>query len=157
MVRTQLRLIISFKNMQSQTIIGSQFPKKVIPLVESAQKSIKIVVFDWRWYENDPGNSVQLFNQSVVRAVRRAVNVQAIVNNDGVVSVLQQCGISAKKLTMKGLVHAKLMVIDDKIVILGSHNYTHNAFVVNQEISVILSDCENVADFNLFFDSLWQN
>lgn len=143
--------------MQYQTIISKQFPTKVIPLIDSATKSIKIVVFDWRWYFNDPGNSVQLFNQSIVRAVRRGVNVQAIANNDLIIAILKQNGIFAKKIPSKGLVHAKLMIIDDRIVIIGSHNYTHSAFFVNQEISVILTDCENIAEFNLFFESLWQS
>jgi hypothetical protein len=29
-----------------ESIVGSQFPKKVIPLIDSAKKSIDIVVFD---------------------------------------------------------------------------------------------------------------
>jgi len=70
--------------------------------------------------------------------------------------MLKENGISAKKLACAGLVHAKIMIIDDNIVILGSHNYTHNAFIVNQELSVILSDVENIESFNKFFDSLWQ-
>ncbi len=54
-----------------ETIIGKEFPQKVIPLIEQAKTSIDIVVFDWRWYPQDPGASVQLFNQAIVRAVRR--------------------------------------------------------------------------------------
>ena len=141
--------------MINDIIIGKQFPKKVIPLIESAKKSIKTVVFDWRWYPNDPGNAVQIFNQSIVRAVRRGVEVQAIVNNDSILNFLNENGIIAKKLNITGLVHAKLMIIDDNIVIIGSHNYTHNAFVLNQEISVALIDCQNIVEFNLFFNSLW--
>jgi len=141
--------------MINDIIIGKQFPKKVIPLIESAKKSIKTVVFDWRWYPNDPGNAVQIFNQSIVRAVRRGVEVQAIVNNDSILNFLNENGIIAKKLNITGLVHAKLMIIDDNIVIIGSHNYTHNAFVLNQEISVALLDCQNIVEFNLFFNSLW--
>ena len=141
--------------MQSQVVIGKQFPLKITPLIESAKKSIKIVVFDWRWYANDPGNAVQLFNQSIIRSVKRGVAVQAIVNHDGIVAVLNQNGISAKKISIQGLVHAKLMIIDDSVVVIGSHNYSHNAFSLNQEISVILSDVPNIEDFNIFFNSLW--
>lgn len=136
-------------------IIGKQFADKVIPLINGAKFSIKTVVYDWRWYANDPGNTVQLFNQAIVRAVKRGVQTQAIVNNDVILQTLKEVGIQAKMLQIAGIVHAKLMIIDDKTVILGSHNYTHNAFVVNQEISVALFDCENIADFNNFFDTLW--
>lgn len=142
--------------MISQTIIGKQFPAKVSPLIEQAQKTIRIVVFDWRWYANDPGCLVQLFNQCIIRAARRGVKIQAIANNDFLISVLKQNGVAAKKITTNGIMHSKLMIIDDRIVVIGSHNYTQAAFTINRELSVALSDVENVADFNLFFDSLWQ-
>ena len=141
--------------MKNEVIVGKDFPQKVIPLIEHAKKTIKIIVYDWRWYSNDAGNAVQLFNQAIIRSVRRGVKVRAIANNDFIVSTLNQNGIDAKKIAVQGLVHAKLMIIDDNIVILGSHNYTHNAFVLNKEISVILIDFDNFLDFNNFFESLW--
>lgn len=143
--------------MQYDVVIGKEFPTKIIPLIDSAKKSIKTVVYDWRWYANDSGNSVQLFNQAVVRASRRGVRVEAIVNNDLILSVLKDCGVLARKIGTSGLVHAKLMIIDDCVVVLGSHNYTHSAFVVNQEISVVLSELSDVDRFNLFFKTLWQS
>jgi phosphatidylserine/phosphatidylglycerophosphate/cardiolipin synthase-like enzyme len=141
--------------MQNEVIIGKEFPDKVKPLIENAKSSIKIIVFDWRWYVNDPGNAVQLFNQTIVRASRRGVKISAIVNHADILTPLKENGIDVKKLNITGLVHAKLMIIDDNIVILGSHNYTHNAFVINHEISIILKECNVVKDFNIFFTSLW--
>jgi len=141
--------------MQNKIIVGKNFPIILIPLIDSAKKSIKIVVYDWRWYVNDPGNVVQLFNQAIVRAVRRGVKIQAIANNDFIIAVLNENGIIAKKLSVHGLVHAKILIIDDNFVVIGSHNYTHSAFVVNKEISVAFWDIPNIADYNSFFDSLW--
>ena len=138
-----------------QAIIGKQFPEKVIPLIDNAVKSIDIVVFDWRWYPQDPGASVQLFNQAIVRAVRRGVRTRAIVNNDEIVRVLKSCGVLAKRLIAKNLVHVKLMVIDDKIVIVGSHNYTQSAFQMNFELSVILDNPEGLAEIQSFFNNLY--
>lgn len=138
-----------------QVIIGKDFPKKVIPLIDSAKQSIRTVVYDWRWYANDPGSAVQLFNQALVRAVRRGVKIEAIANNDDIISILVSQGIEAKKVILKNTIHAKLMIIDDLIAVVGSHNYTQNAFTTNQEISVILPLSEADEDFNRFFNSLW--
>lgn len=137
------------------TIVGSQFPKKVIPLIEQSKTSIEIIVFDWRWYPNDPGNSVQLFNQAIIRAVRRGVKVRAIVNNNELLSILNSCGVLARRLTAKNLLHCKLMIIDENIIIIGSHNYTSNAFQMNYELSVILDKVENISVFNSFFNNLY--
>jgi phosphatidylserine/phosphatidylglycerophosphate/cardiolipin synthase-like enzyme len=139
-----------------EAVIGKDFPKKVIPLIDAAKQSIKIVVFDWRWYPSDPGNPVQLFNQSIVRAVRRGVQVEAIANNDDIVKTLNGVGCKAKKLITSKLVHVKMILIDGEIVIIGSHNYTQSAFTMNHELSAILSDTLAAGPFVQFFNDLAQ-
>jgi phosphatidylserine/phosphatidylglycerophosphate/cardiolipin synthase-like enzyme len=135
---------------------GKQFPKEVIPLIDQSKISIDTVVFDWRWYPNDPACAVQLFNQAIVRAVRRCVKVRAIVSNNEIAKILNDCGCSAKCLITTNLVHAKLMIIDNEIVIIGSHNYTQSAFQTNFELSVILFQPNEIAEFSNFFQNLWQ-
>jgi len=136
-------------------IIGKEFPKKVIPLIDAAKKSIDIIVFDWRWYAQDPGASVQIFNQAVVRAAKRGIRVRAVVNSDVILNTLLSCGILAKRVKFKNLLHVKLMIIDDEVVILGSHNYTQSAFNVNLELSVILADVGPQLQFINFFNSIY--
>lgn len=138
-----------------ETIVGKQFPEKVIPLLDNAKNSVDIIVFDWRWYPQDPGSQCQLFNQSIVRAVRRGVKVRAIANNNQIVEVLKSVGCEAKKLLTAKLVHCKLMIIDDQIVVIGSHNYTQSAFQMNLELSIILEQPDKMADFKSFFNNLF--
>ena len=114
------------------------------------------MVFDWRWYPNDPGASAQLYNQSIIRASRRGVKIEAISNCDAIVALLNGEKISAKKLKIKSLVHAKVLIIDGRSVVVGSHNYTQAAFTTNQELSVYLPDCEKIEIFLNFFNSLWR-
>ena len=140
--------------LQISSIIGSQFPKIVIPKIDNAKSQIKIVVFDWRWYPNDTGNPCQLFNQSIVRAVGRGVRVSVVTNNNDILETLREVGCEAKKLITKNLVHAKLMIIDDITVIIGSHNYTQSAFTMNYEISVMYDDAESAKNFTSFFNNL---
>jgi phosphatidylserine/phosphatidylglycerophosphate/cardiolipin synthase-like enzyme len=140
-----------------ETIIGKEFPEKVIPLIESAKTSIDIVIFDWRWYPNDPGASVQLFNQAIVRAVRRGVLVRAVCNYYFLTTILKKVGVVARKINTKNLMHSKLIIFDKKTVVIGSHNYTQNAFQMNCEASVILDDEKCVAGFFSFFNDLWQS
>jgi len=138
-----------------QAIIGKQYPKIVIPKIDEAKKSIDIIMFDWRWYPNDPGASVQLFNQSLVRAGRRGVNVRAITNFGDIVKTLEKVGVKAKKLQSKNLVHAKIIIIDESIVIIGSHNFTQNAFNMNFEISCMFENSDNAKEYLQYFNNLW--
>lgn len=139
-----------------QPIIGKDFPTKVIPLLDAAKSIIQILVFDWRWYPNDPASPAQLFNQALVRAVKRGVIVQAVVNSEQLADVLNKIGIGAKKIKSKALMHAKQIVIDNKIVVVGSHNYSQNAMSTNYEVSVILDDLPDAKEFTQFFNTLWQ-
>ena len=138
-----------------EPIVGKEFPAKVIPLINDARQSIRIVVFDWRWYPTQPGNPVQIFNQALIGAARRGVKVQAILNFEDIANVLRAEGIEAKKLITKNLVHVKLMIIDNDWVVIGSHNYTQSAFTANMEVSVALDDPPIIARFVDYFTNLW--
>lgn len=142
-------------NCQSiENVFGGEFPKKVLPLIEAAKQSIKIIVFDWRWYPADPGCACQLFNNAIVAAKRRCVDISVLTNCNDVLAILQKLGVTARKPESRRLLHSKLLIIDEKHLIIGSHNYTQNAFTSNFEASVILRDCDNVSQFVDYFNSL---
>ena len=138
-----------------QSIIGREFPDKVIPLIDNAKKSIKIVVFDWRWYPNDPAAAVQLFNQSFVRAIRRGVSVRVVCNIGDIFQHLQSIGAQCRKTISGNIVHSKMMIIDDEFLVIGSHNYTQHAFTMNREISLLCDNVEDMSPYNKFFETLW--
>ena len=142
---------------QVQTVIGKEFPEKVVPLIERATKSIDVIVFDWRWYPQDPGASVQLFNQAILRAIRRGVKIRVIANNDEIVNILKNEGCQTKRLITQSLVHCKVMIIDNQTMITGSHNYTESAFQMNLELSVIFDDPSAINKSLVFFNNLFNS
>lgn len=136
-------------------IISKDFPKVVIPLIDSALFSIDVLVFDWRFYHNDPSNPVSEFNTAIARAVRRGVNVRCLVQNVGVVERLTELGCWAKKLNSKRILHTKLLIIDKKRVIMGSHNYTQRAFSSNHEASIFVHLAEENNQLVQYFNNLF--
>lgn len=141
--------------MNIETIIGSQYPEKVGELIEQAKFSIDILMFDWRWYKNDPSHPLQIFNQKMVRAVRRGVKIRVISNYNEVIDTLNVLGFYAKKWPASNLMHSKLVIIDNEIVVSGSHNFTGNAFTSNLETSNIFFDEKTAKTFSEFFKNLW--
>ncbi len=138
-----------------EPIIGKNYIKQVIPLIDSAKNSIKIVVFDWRWYPEDPANPCQLLNSAIVRASRRGVQVQACVNSNAIRSPLLENGIDARIPVSKSLMHTKMLIVDDTILVMGSHNFSQSAFTLNFETSLIVRDSSEISQFVSFFQSLW--
>lgn len=138
-------------------IIGTEYPTKVIPLIEQAKKSIDIIIFDWRFYPCDPGNPMQRFNQAIINATRRGVEVRGVANMQDICEVMNKLGCKIRKLNTRRLVHVKLMIIDNEQVIIGSHNFTTSAFCVNYEISVILENINLINELKAYFNNLYDH
>jgi phosphatidylserine/phosphatidylglycerophosphate/cardiolipin synthase-like enzyme len=92
----------------------------------------------------------------LIAARRRGCVVRVITNVVDVINILNQERIFAKKLLIPNIVHAKMMIIDGEIAVVGSHNYTQSAFTMNYEVSLLVYDsdvCKNLLEFfnNLFW------
>lgn len=136
-------------------IIAQDYPRVVIPLIEAARGSIRIIVFDWRFYPNSPAHPVTMFNSAIGRARSRGVEVRALVNNDAVVASLLDQKCAAKIIHSKKLLHTKMIILDDVNVVIGSHNFTQNAFSHNEEASVLVEMPTKDNSFVKYFDALW--
>lgn len=136
-------------------VSGHNYPLKVIPLIDNTKNNIDIVVFDWRFYSQDPGCACQLFNQAILRAAKRGVKIRVIANNNDVINILKKAGCEAKKLQTTRLVHCKIVIIDDKIAVIGSHNFTQSAFTSNLELSIIIGEEISKEAIIAFYNHIW--
>lgn len=150
-----------------ESAIGFHYPQKVIPLVNGAKNKIDILMYEWKWYGHESAGGVQKLNLAVVGAARRDVKVRALLNtehmghaitkiNSRTKSFLDRYGVKCKMGQFGGVVHAKMMLIDDNIAVVGSHNYSKAAFSRNQEVSVIINGREHILDLIDFFNDLWR-
>ena len=137
------------------TIIGKEFPEKVIPLIEQAKSSIFIIVYDWRWYPDQIGSAIQKFNNAIITLSRKGREIRVITNMPYIDGILKQLNIKVHKINSSKIMHTKLMIIDNKIAILGSHNYSMAAFTINYEVSVAIQDEKVVARLKSYFENLW--
>lgn len=135
--------------------IGKEFPLKVIPLIKNARKTIDIIVYDWRWYPNQVGLNVQKLNNTIILKAKEKIKIRVLINNDKIINILKENGIETKKLNSGKTLHTKLMIIDGKYTIIGSHNYTQNAFNLNHEASIINDDPETAKKFTEYFNNLF--
>lgn len=139
---------------KNEVLIGNQYPKELVSRINSATKNIYVFMYDWRWYKNDFACEMSLINQALVRAVRRGVQVNAILNSNEVIETLQSVGINAKKFNNKQLMHAKAVVIDEWVSIVGSHNFSESAMGLNLEISQVSEDEYKAKKIITYFLSL---
>lgn len=93
----------------------------------------------------------------------KRVNVRIITNRNcehpgfDLMPKLQEAGIKVKVNNEKegGLMHAKYAIIDGKVLIHGSANWTRHAFELNSETIVITRTRATIQQFNRRFEQLW--
>ncbi len=150
-----------------QAIIASDYPKVVVPLIVSARSNIEILMYEWKWYGHESAGGVQKLNLALVAAARRGVKIRVLMNSEAMghaitkingrtMSFLQRYGMEVKMGQFGGVVHAKMMILDDDWLVLGSHNYSKSAFSRNQEASIAVRGREEIKRYRDFFKNLWQ-
>jgi cardiolipin synthase len=122
---------------REELIISPGAEGKFISLINSANDSIYIE----NYYFTDMNIALALLS-----AKNRGVRVHVLIeNNEGAKEMydfLKENGIEAKIDKRDITVHAKFIVIDKKIIVIGSHNLTKSAMERNREISILVENGE---------------
>lgn len=139
----------------TEIIVGGQYVEKVLPLVKGAKREILICAYAWRWYENQPERAIQKFNYEIVKAMHRGVTVRAILEVRSTAQTLRDLGVIAKSVDTNQVMHIKAITVDDRHLVIGSHNLTKRGTAENYEASVILDDPSSALSFKDYFESIW--
>jgi len=132
--------------MINELLLGNEFPDYAIKLINNARVCIDILVYEWRFYPDEPANPTQRFTNAIIAAKDRGVKVRAAIGKAPFSSIQQQTQIPIRVLPGSFKVHSKVMIIDRQIAIFGSHNYSLSAFTTNHEISLVTDDIEIVTE-----------
>lgn len=103
--------------------------------------------------------SDQHIEDALARAITRGVKVYIIADateNTGpkkAMTKLQSLGAHVY-LWKASKLHAKFVIYDDKVVTLGSNNWSKNSGTGNMEIMMRVTDCSTVAQFLNIFNTL---
>lgn len=119
----------------------------IVKELEKATNSIKISIYNF---------TNKRIESALIKSIEKGVDVVILYDrNQPKGSVIGNIK-GAKLISHKGfrIHHHKFVIIDDKIVINGSYNWTTNASLNNTEDGVLTDDKEVIKDFNKKFNSL---
>jgi len=148
-------------------VVNENYFKAVLDEINSAEESIEIIMYSMKAY--DSNNSVQQLEDALIAAVKRGVEVKVILdqskwsgeitsvtkNNEKTKEYLEAGGVEVKFDSLKETTHVKLIIVDGKVMILGSTNWTYSAFERNNEANVVIRDPKVVSYFLTYFRNLW--
>ena len=78
----------------------------------------------------------------------------AAINRDAA-AWLRERKVQVRHLGPNRICHAKLVIVDEKLAVLGSHNWGVGSMTGNFEVSVVIRDAGQVRHLVEHFDALW--
>ncbi len=125
---------------------------KIISLIDNSKSSIDLAMYNLSYKK--------LIN-SLIDASKRGVNVKIyldkakIKKSDKINKLIKKSGIEYKILEKKN--HLKLLMVDKKIAIFGTANWTKESFGDNYELIFLTSKKNEIEKIKAIFSSLEKN
>lgn len=138
-------------------IFDDAYLQTALALINNALAEIRVVHFEMH---NDP--VIDQVVSALKAACARGVNVQVLLEGEldfnlGRVAELRSAGCHARVDGPGKYLHAKLLVIDGRRVLLGSSNLSHTSVQQNHESNLRVDEPKVASWFEAYADALWQN
>lgn len=144
---------------QALSLTDREYFPTVREAISSANGSIRMVMFDIRYYPDYPESPGNLLIGLLGDAAERGVDVRMIADEwlteKPVLSMLRERGVCIKYDSGETTTHAKLIIIDSEIVIIGSTNWSYHSFEENHEANAVIRSEELAGQFIDYFEKIW--
>jgi cardiolipin hydrolase len=133
---------------------GEDCVNHIIELINDAYKQLDICVFTI---------SDDRISRAIVDAMKNGVEIRIISDNFKVedkgsdIIDLSRVGIPIKVDASTNHMHHKFMIVDNKVVLTGSYNWTRSAALYNQENVISTEDEFVISRFSDEFEKLWED
>lgn len=156
---------IKSDSIEIKTLNDRNYFPAVLDLIRNAKNRIDLIMFTFKFYENNNSKTMQIANE-LISAKKRGVKVRVIVDDseflDNVASdnakmagYLQTYGIEVRMDDRRKTLHSKVWIIDDYVV-LGSHNLVYYALEHNNEASIVVKSEALAEEYENYFEFLWK-
>lgn len=138
-----------------QILFASEDPvnEEILKRIQNAEKSIRFLAFSF---------TLDTLRNAMLAKALEGVTVEGVFEWRGsgtassALSPLFCANIDVRRDgNMDGKLHDKVIIIDDRIVMTGSFNFSSSATLNNDENMIIIDDPDLAAQYNLAFDIIW--
>lgn len=127
--------------------------ERIVALIEAANESVHFMAYSFTSDE---------ISTAILSATDREVMISGVMdegqagsNEGGEYENFRQYGLNVRLDGNDGLMHHKVIIIDEKIVILGSYNFTNSAETRNDENVMIIFNADVASQFMAEFQRVY--
>ena len=132
-----------------QLVMDAQYFQVAKKLIQEAKHSVQVMMFEMGYYDQHPNTPSNLLIRELINAKKRGVTVEVILEiregedrttkrNRHTGKILLEGGVEVIYDSPIKTTHAKFMVVDRQLSLLGSTNWTYYALTSNNEASVLV-------------------
>ncbi|MCL2879144.1 MAG: phospholipase D-like domain-containing protein [Treponema sp.] len=129
---------------------------QIVNLINNAKSELNIAVYSFN-RPNIADAVIQAYERGV--AVRVVFDESQLTGPNSKQTYLQDAGVPVRKdkpgSAAYSQMHNKFAIIDKRIVITGSYNWTTNATTNNDENMLVITSPDTAAAYNTEFEKIW--
>ena len=144
-----------------------EYYQLLIEDIRSAKSEILVAMYLMKYDPDDPYDWANDLIRELVAAKERGIEVKVIIEyriyqgymdvNLEAYNYLKDHGVDVKLDEDSETDHFKFVVIDGKIVYVGSHNWSEAALYYNREVSIRIVDEGIARELKDYFNALWSS
>jgi len=146
-----------------EVVMDAQYFQVAQKMIKEAKKSIQVMMFEMGYYDQYPNTPSNLLIRELIDAKKRGVKVEVILEvkegedrttkrNRQTGKILSDGGAEVIYDSLFKTTHAKWMVVDGLLTLLGSTNWTYYALTNNNEVSVLIRSKEVAKELVDYFN-----
>ncbi len=146
-----------------QLVTDGQYFQVAKKVIQGAQSSIQVMMFEMEYYDKYPQSPSNLLIKDLIDARKRGVKVEVILEvrerrdrtaerNRKTGKILSNGGVEVIYDSLFKTTHAKCMVVDGRLALLGSTNWTYYALTNNHEVSALIRSKELAKELIDYFN-----
>src|SRR5512135_3678217 len=136
-----------------KVVTDTQYFQIARKMIQDARQSVQVMMFEMGYYDKYPNTPSNLLIKELINARKRGASVEIILEekqgedrttkrNRHTGKILSEGGVKVIYDSLIKTTHAKFMVVDGELSLLGSTNWTYYALSNNNEASVLVRSKE---------------
>ena len=151
----------------AQILKDEKIRGELLKAIREAQREVLIATYKMGYNGRASKRHLNALVEALHQASKRGVQVRCLLNMDrentqiGRINarasrLLEKRGVITRKGQRGRTIHAKLVIIDEEMIIVGSHNLSESSLCRNFEVSLLIRDPIIALDLKQIYQKEWE-